>query len=296
MEIEIYLDSLFFMNLAINLWILQLLKYKFALERSTIWFWISAASGAEIYICSFLIPGTSWFLQLGSLLVSIPWMVFLILPKRKRRYFFQMVGWGIAYSFILAGILRAVLYKWKIFAGQEITASIVMTGVYICVKIGAWCIKKQKAIGKKHVCKVVLSSAGEKTALTALLDTGNSLVEPISRKPVCIIEEEILAGITLDNPLFLRAIPYHSIGCEQGTLYGVEISELNIFYENTRYVAKNVICAGAPHKLSTKGTYRMILHPALLTEENMEKMEENDYDIGERNEKNDIHACGQGLV
>ena len=296
MEIEIYLDSLFFMNLAINLWILQLLKYKFVLEGRELRIWISAASGAGVYIFSFLLPGRSWLIQPVSLVVSIPWMICLVLPKRKRRYFFRMVGWGLVYSFIIAGVLRAVLYKWQIFAGQEITAATVMVGAYICVRIGAWCIKKGKASEKRNIYKVVISSAGDKTILKALLDTGNSLVEPISKKPVCIMEEEFLAHITLENPLFLRAIPYRSVGCEQGTLYGVEIPELKIFCENTCYTAKNVICAGAPHKLSTKGMYQMILHPALLNEENKEEVEENDYDIGERNEKNDIHACGQGLV
>ena len=163
------------------------------------------------------------------------------------------------------------------------------------MRLGLIDMKKAKT-ADKNMCKAVIQSSGTKTTIVALVDTGNSLVEPISKKPVSIVEEEILAKITLENPLFLRAIPYRSVGCESGTLYGVEIPEIRIFMENTSYVAKNIICAGAPHKLSTKGAYQMILHPALLTEENREDWKEEQYVTGERNEKNDIHACGEGLA
>ena len=113
-----------------------------------------------------------------------------------------------------------------------------------------------------------MESAGKKVPVLALLDTGNSLKEPISGEPVCLMEEELLAKITLENPLFLRAIPYRSVGCEQGMLYGVKIPKLEIYTDETCYVADDVICAGVGHKLSTKGAYQMILHPALLAEEN----------------------------
>ncbi len=296
MEIEIYLDSLFLMNLMINLWILKLLKYKFNLNVKNIRLWTSAIFGAGIYVLTFFVPGTSWLIQPIALMAALPIMVSLILSKRKKHLFFHVLRQGMVYCFVVAGVLRVILLKWKIFAGHEITVFAVLAAAYICAEIGRWCIKKSKQIGRKSICKVVIRSAGTRVTLKALLDTGNSLVEPISKKPVCIIEEELLAHITLENPLFFRAIPYRSVGCEQGVLYGVEIPELKIFCGDLCFVANNVICAGAPHKLSTKNAYQMILHPALLTEENREEMKEDDYVIGERNEKNDIYAGGEGMV
>ena len=274
MEIEIYLDSLFFMNLMINLWILQLLKHKFSLEIKRIRIWGAAVLGAGIYIMLFFLPGKSWILQPAALLVSMPLMLCVVLTKRKRRHFWSMLGLGFVYSFVIAGVLRAVLYKWRIFAGRELTFFAILAGAYICVQAGMWYIKKGRQIGRKSVYQVSIQSADTKMPLKALLDTGNSLIEPISKKPVCLIEEEFLAHITLENPLFLRAIPYRSVGCEQGILYGVEIPELRIWGEETCYVATNVICAGTPHKLSTKDAYQMILHPALLAEENKENEKE----------------------
>lgn len=296
MEVEIYLDSLFFLNFMINLWILQLLNMKFMLNIRAFRMWISAGVGASVYILSFLLSGKSLFIPLCFMLASLPAMAGIVVPKRKRRYLVKVIGWGLLYGFTISGILRAVLYKWRLFKGQEITAATVLAGAYLCMRVGIRGIEKGKAAGKKCICRAVICSGGVETPIKALLDTGNSLIEPISRKPVCIVEEEILARITLENPLFLRAIPYRSIGCRQGTLYGVEIPKIEIFTENACYIAEHVICAGTPHKLSTKGVYQMILHPALLAKEYIDDNKEEQNVIGERDEKNDIHACGQGLV
>lgn len=268
MEIEIYLDSLFLLNLMINLWILELLRYKFVPEIKTRRLLLAACFGAAIYVSVFFLPGRSLALQILAVGISLPAMLFIILPGRKRRLFRNMLLMGLFYSFVLAGVLRAVLGKWKIFSGKDVTLTAVLAGVFICVEAGKWCIKKCRHGGKKSVYKVSVESAGKKMHLSALLDTGNSLIEPISKKPVCLMEEELLAHITLENPLFLRAIPYRSVGCDKGTLYGVEIPRMRIITEEACYVADNVICAGVGHKLSTKDAYQMILHPALLAEEN----------------------------
>ncbi|MBO5347446.1 MAG: sigma-E processing peptidase SpoIIGA [Lachnospiraceae bacterium] len=267
MEIEIYLDSLFFMNLVINLWIMKLVTYRFSLDVKEVRFLGAAGLGAGAYIILFFLPGNGLVLQFMGSVLSIPLMVVIITPKRKRRFFSKMLGMGFFYSFIISGVLRAVFNKWKLFTGQEVTLFSVLLGVYLCTMAGAWLIRKGKQSAKRSIYRVTITSAGVQTRLKALLDTGNSLVEPFSKRPVCLIEEELLARITLENTLFLRAIPFRSVGCEQGILYGVEIPELKITCEEKSFVVKNVICAGVGHKLSEKGVYQMILHPALLEEE-----------------------------
>lgn len=291
MEVLIYLDSLFLLNFMINLWILQLVKLKYSLEVCKGRILFAALLGASMYILAFTLPLKSIFLQPLSVAVSVPCMMRTLLPRKRWKYRIRLIGSGFFYVFVIAGILRVLFYKWRLFTGLEISISGVLGGTYICMRVAEIAMKRRK-LSDKNVCQVVIKSAGMKTTLSALVDTGNSLLEPISKKPVSIVDEEILAKITLENPLFFRAIPYRSVGCENGTLYGVEVPEIRIFCENTCYVAKNIICAGTPHKLSTKGTYQMILHPALLTEGNLEDWKEEQNVTGERNEKNNIHACG----
>ena len=267
MKIEIYLDSLFFMNLVINLWIMKLVKYKFSLDVKERRIFASAMLGAGSYILLFFVPGKGVLQEIVGSVLSIPFMIWFIMPKRKRRFFLKILLSGLAYSFVIAGVLRAIFNKWMLFTGREVTVFAVLLGVYLCTMAGAWLIRKGKQSARRRIYQVTITSAGVQTRLKALLDTGNSLIEPLSRRPVCLIEEELLARITLENTLFLRAIPFRSVGCEQGILYGVEIPELKITCEESCYVVKNVICAGVGHKLSEKGVYQMILHPALLEEE-----------------------------
>ncbi len=266
MKIEIYLDTLFFMNLVMNLWILLLLKKRFSLETGGFRILAAAGLGAAAYIGLFLLPAFGGW-QLLAVCLTLPAMTRIILSKRKKYLWKKVMLQGLLYSFTIAGVLRAVLHKWRLFAGQEITFFNVLLGAYICVQIGSLCIRKSRQFGRKSICRAVINSSGTKTNVKALLDTGNSLLEPISGKPVCLAEEELLARITLENTLFYRAIPFRSVGCEQGILYGVEIPELTIINEEQCYVVTNVICAGVSQKLSHKNKYQMILHPALCTEE-----------------------------
>lgn len=266
MKIEIYLDSLFFLNLMINMGILRLLQHKFSLEQSGLRMFAAAVLGAATYIGLFLVPVKTFLWQLAAMAGSLPVMVCIILPRRKRRFWAGMIGWGMAYSFIIAGVLRAVLFKWQLFSGREITLFSVLLGVFVCVRVGLWYLQKQRENRHKSLCKVILESAGTKIEVVALVDTGNSLTEPLSHKPVCLIEEDLLAKITLENPLFLRAIPFRSVGCEHGMLYGVLVPKITILSEEKTIVATDVICAGVGHRLSSKNVYQMILHPALVSE------------------------------
>lgn len=268
MEIEIYLDSLFLMNYLINLWILQMLKRSFSLQIPAWRSWSAACIGAGIYIMQFLIRGNALAVECISVVSAVPIMIGVFLPKRKRRYFLSMLVYGFFYSFLLAGIARAVLNKLRIFTGKETTLFGMLLLVFFCKEIFQWALVRKKQKHDRVVYSVRLKSADTCFSLQALFDTGNSLVEPISKKPVCIMEEEMLAKITLENTLFLRAIPYRSVGCQNGILYGVEVPEMEIITEDACYVAEHVICAGVSQKLSSKNAYQMILHPSLLTEEN----------------------------
>ena len=268
MKIEIYLDSLFFMNLMINWGILKLLQYKFSLGKEKIRIFTASALGASAYLLLLLPPIKGVWWQFAVMGISVLLMVHIALPKRKRRYVGRMTCWGFAYSFIIAGILRAVFYRWQLLNGRESTLFGVIAGVYICVRVGMWCIREEKYSIKRSICTVSVESAGVQTTVKALIDTGNSLIEPVSKQPVCLLEEELLAQITLENPLFLRVIPFRSVGCERGVLYGVQIPKLMITYEEEVYAVTDVICAGVEHRLSKNHAYQMILHPDLITKEN----------------------------
>ena len=109
--------------------------------------------------------------------------------------------------------------------------------------------------------------AGEARAcITALLDTGNSLIEPISKKPVCLLESGVLERLVDKEAALMRAVPYCSVGCEKGILYAVEIPKMQIACDGKVKEVQDVFCAEVPHKLATNDTYKMILHPECVGE------------------------------
>lgn len=110
-----------------------------------------------------------------------------------------------------------------------------------------------------------MAQQGRKLTLKALLDTGNGLREPISGRPVSIIERDVydtLCHQTIQERY--RVIPYHSIGKEHGILQGTEVDELIIWREDEPYVQKKAVIALYEGKLSGNGSYQMILHTGLL--------------------------------
>ena len=57
-------------------------------------------------------------------------------------------------------------------------------------------------ISKKDMfCKIIFEVQGEKKQLTAMIDTGNLLIEPITKKPVAIVEKNSLTEIIPSNIL-----------------------------------------------------------------------------------------------
>lgn len=272
MEIELYWDSLLLLNFFINLCVLSLLWRKFTLCTSKIRVICAALLGAICYVLLLLVPIKWVFGQFVMIGCSVFLMTFVMVPKRKRRLIGKMIGYGFFYSFVFAGVIRAVLGKWKIFVQEPIGISFICVMALICVWIGGWYMKTKAHKKKKSLCDVYIESAGTNMKVKALLDTGNSLREPISKQPVCLIEETLLAKITLENPMFFRAIPFHSVGCMEGMLYGVQIPKITIYIEDDIYVIEQAVCAGIHHPLSSNGAYQMILHPDLIAEEHKIKM------------------------
>ena len=99
----------------------------------------------------------------------------------------------------------------------------------------------------------------------ALLDSGNSLREPISGKPVCIVEAGILAKLWEPGETQgFRAIPYHSVGCSKGILRGFLLPTLLVETEEGRIFFTDIYVAAAGEALSKTGEYQMLLQPELF--------------------------------
>ena len=110
--------------------------------------------------------------------------------------------------------------------------------------------------------------------LKALVDTGNSLYEPLGGKPVSIVEKNVMERMFCGGrPQCFRAIPFHSIGKAHGILDGYELTELIIFGKNEMIKIEKPMVGLFDGKLSTGAAYQMILHPTLtkIREESIDR-------------------------
>ena len=264
MEIVIYWDSLLLLNVLLNYWILTLIKRRFSLYKRNITILGIALLGTVISFLFFSMKIKVY--QFIETLITIPIMLYILIPKEKRLILKKAIGYGFLYSFMFAGILRVFFWKWKLLSSRDIHIGCVLTGGYICFQGIKNYLQKQKVEKKHSLCDVRLKTEQTTIQIKGMIDTGNSLIEPISKKPVCLVEEDVLQQLVAKENVLYRAIPYRSVGCEKGILYGVEIPEMQINYETEVLSLTRVICAGVNHKLSTKGTYQIIVHPECVRE------------------------------
>ena len=109
-------------------------------------------------------------------------------------------------------------------------------------------------------CNVKIKSGENECNIISIIDTGNFLREPITKMPVIVIEKrklnkvfpskildnitEIIKGDEIDLGEYaskIRAIPFKSIGKENGLILGIKIENIEIDYQDINHKLSNVI-------------------------------------------------------
>jgi len=109
-------------------------------------------------------------------------------------------------------------------------------------------------------CMVTLFYRGQKLRVQALLDSGNGLYEPISGKPVSVIDRNVFRTLWGEEEIPFRAIPYHSIGKSRGILKGYLLPEMELEVDGVSKRLANVYVAVGEES----GNVPVIVNPALL--------------------------------
>ena len=118
---------------------------------------------------------------------------------------------------------------------------------------------------RRRIYEVKLVENGEEIDVKALFDTGNLLCDPLSGKPVSVMEDCPKIREWLEKyPQKYRAVPYRSVGNEHGILEGLVVDELAIQKEDGRVVRTGTVVAVYKGKLSKGGDFEMILNHSLI--------------------------------
>lgn len=198
---------------------------RMAMQRLPVTRWLPAAVLGALYTAGCLVPGFGFLGGLHWRLVCLILMSAIAFGKELRQGCIFLVltlaleGTALAYG-------RGGWWQLPVFA-----ALIFLLGKY--------------AFGKpaRRLLPAEIEGNGKTLKLTALLDTGNELRDPITMEPVLVIDSDRareLTGLTreqLGHPLEtmtqsnlsgLRLIPYRAVGKEKGLLLAVRVRSVRI--------------------------------------------------------------------
>ena len=221
-------------------------------------------------ICLYIPVILLYRLLIGALLTGIIGAVILLPSKSRGNAYIKCLVIAIETAVLLGGsiaILQKFVFRSEFTLWQMCMLSMCMTGL-IRFLLQKFFITRQKLF-----YPVILYCDNEEYSMKALIDTGNGLVEPISKKPVCLVGKDYFErqwekeGERKEfQPVRFRAIPYHAVGTPNGILRGYEMDRLIIFTDERKVEISKPMIGISEHAVGNRGTYQMILQPQLLSE------------------------------
>lgn len=273
----IYLDVVLLENLCMNYIILFATSYIMKIKTKQ-WRLIISSFVRRNICCSAYLDILPFYSNLITKIILSVIMVYIALnPKELKKLAKQLVIFYLT-SFVFGGCAFALLYFVK---PQDV---LMKNGVYIGtypIKIAllggivgfiitniAFKIIKTKLKKKDMIYKIKIQIFDKEEEVSAMLDTGNLLRDPISKIPVIIVEKEklysiipaelldniekIIGGeeISFNNEYFsrLKILPFSSMGKQNGLMLGIKADKIIIEKEEVEE-RENIIIGISMQKL-----------------------------------------------
>ncbi len=262
---------------------------------------IGALLGALLYCMIIFIPGLHKVYNILGV-VALPMIPVAVTyrPNSLKEFIKLMIllhvtafavgGAGIAlfyYTNISHVIGNMISYNIQNFPLKVLIASTSVS--YIIIKLG-WGWIRRKVVKQQTFYSIKIHLNNEDIETNALVDTGNSLYDPITKAPVIVVEFSILKSFLPDSIRLLyyehkendlntvmeliscssianrmRMIPFTSLGTPNGLLIGFKPDYVEIMDATAEHrILKDVIVGIYNYQLSKDNTYQALLHPDAL--------------------------------
>ena len=290
----LYVDIIFMENVFMNSIILLatgiILKDSMKIVRNLIGSTIGALYAIIIYVSNIAIYSNIILkILLSFVIVYISFKTDTLTSVFKHVVIFYLTSFtfgGVAFALLYFVRPEDILYQNGVLIGTYPIKMILAGGIlgFIIITIAFKNIKSK--LNKQDMfCDVNLKLEEKTLSFKAIIDTGNFLRDPISKAPVIIVEKETLKGFLpaeiVDNThdiingknvelgafsQRIRAIPFKSLGKENGLILGFKLNNALIEYQDIGYRAKNVIIGIYNGKLSRSGKYNALVGLDILDE------------------------------
>jgi len=254
---ELYIDVIFSVNFFVNAFVLHMLNHSYHKTATNVRVIVSSLIGTLLYCICLLCPiGTFGIRNIIGGMVSGVVMLLYCFPIRSFSFLTEVLAKTGGYYFLFGGMWM-IMRRWDL----PMIAQIGILGM-TAGAISVW-KKNQKKEG--GIFSVSIQNKEIQMSITAFLDTGNHLYEPISGKPVCVVSKECLEQVYGKNiPDLFRVIPFRSVGKGHGIMKGYLIENMIINSKGMEKSYQNVyVCVSEEITFDSRG-YQMILHSDMM--------------------------------
>lgn len=294
----IYAEYVFLENFIMNYFILSLTG-KFAKFKSKRIKFIMASSLGALYAFVIFFPSLHFFFSVLMKIACSMLIIIVCFTPYHFKDFFRLMGIFYLVTLVFGGAGFALFYfnnfNGIISNGIFYIANISIKNIFISCGVAyiliqfSWGYIQDQLSREQILMDVSIEINTKKADLRGIVDTGNSLIDPISKYPVMIVEynaiKDILPteikDILLDNKIFnleqiitqlngsswvtrFRIIPYRALGTENGMLIGFKPDNVLIYNDKYYRDIKDIIVAIYNRNLSKTGDYRALLHPDIV--------------------------------
>lgn len=291
----LYIDILFIINWMMNTFIFyctSLILNKRIKHRYII---IAGAIAALVYCMLLVLPVLQKIpYMVYALVIPIPSLLLLYKPTHYKTFLKEY-----ALSLFVAALFGGMIFNcWYLVNGVQSRVSAVSIWLLITISIGIcgsfyigfyWI--RRRFIFPSFEYSLIVKYKGKDICVESLLDTGNLLYTPIKHEPVLVMEYEVIKpllnpqeqnayeqfsratsleieeGILNGTYTLERLIPFNSVGCKNGFLWGIQVDDICIQKCSTQVMVASCIVGLSDEKLFTDGQFQALLHPEFILEE-----------------------------
>lgn len=268
MYYKLYIDSVFVLQMTMNLYLLSLAGQILRCTATHRRRWLGALAGALMSCFVLCLP---IFTVGGRLLLSAVPVSMVMMCLTYRIYSVSRLLKAsltmAAAGFFLGGAMIWILNRLRpVMKGRGSFWITLVAGALTCQILGA--LLKRLMRRDRDCLRTVrfyVPALGQEIRLRALVDTGNHLTDPISGVPVSVISRRAAESLaSCLRPEKYHAVPYRSVGRKEGILSAYELPEMSIEEAGRTIKREGVIVAVCDAGISPESDYQMLLHPGLL--------------------------------
>ena len=290
----VYADVLFVLNLVLDCFLLWATG-KFMRIKINIWRLLAASVLGGLYGLGMLFAPLNMLYSLPLTVLFSLLMITVAFPIRNFAFLLKTAAVLYIIGFAMAGAAlggQAALSGWD--GDTLIKTGVLLFSLCIAIIVARWGMRQYRRNWRKETFKAELEIHMDNRIcnITALIDTGNELVDPLTGRPAVIAEAASMSSILpaglmreissygnsnpsrimseCDNILWrrrLRLLPFNSIGNTNGMLLGFKPDLLVIKSGegNAEPISTNdVIICFSLQRLGNSMGCRAIINPAVL--------------------------------